>query len=140
MVFLVAQSLESHISFYLAVIENPDVLLVSGYLHATAPVVLGSHSISCYWHLGSLLQLDYTFTTSLSLTLFRDSDPVTWCQASTLHDSFNLQFFTTTEAEVHPMASPSLSCTKAHVSMTRSHTHKQYLRETLTHCQVWLQA
>lgn len=59
--------------------------------------------------LGFFLQLGCTFTNSFSWTLFRDSDPATWCQNSTFfYDSFNFGASSATKAVPLLMVPPGL--------------------------------
>lgn len=77
-------------------------LIDSGQLHtmpATAPVFGACHlqyegvSTGCTW------------ITNLSWACFTDSDPATWCQASTsLHDPFNPSISNVTQAPPLPMS------------------------------------
>lgn len=65
-------------------------LLSWGWLHSTPAIVLSNHLVvlasSKYW--GLLLLMGYTFTNSLSWSLFRDSNRATQCQASAILHAF----------------------------------------------------
>lgn len=75
-----------------------------------------------HWHLqnaGTLLQLGYTFTKSLSQALFRGRDLITWCQDSySLQDPFNPGAFTAMDAAPSPMVSSSFSQCQASDAVT----------------------
>lgn len=84
-------------------------LLGSDYIHSTDSFLSGHRQ-----NAGTLLQLGYTFTNSLSQALSRGCDLSIWCQDSySLQDPFNPGTFTAVDAAPSPMVSSSFSWCQA---------------------------
>lgn len=105
------------------------------------------HSCCCSWWssygidistvLGSLLQLSYTFISRLCWAFFRDCEPGTWHKTSvSLHGSFNLGTFSSTETAHVLMASPDHSWCWASGALHGFRTSAAL--ETISRYHLWL--